>query len=90
MIIKEYKEIDGIKIFHENVDENHDDYNSKGLDNLYVQEEKHFWFLARKNFILQNFKKYNYQNNTKYQYLRTNYNTPRKLNNFFFFFILLE
>ena len=58
MIIKEYKEIDGIKIFHENVDENHDDYNSKGLDNLYVQEEKHFWFLARKNFILQNFKKY--------------------------------
>lgn len=58
MIIKDYKEIDGIKIFHENIDENHEDYNSKGLDNLYAQEEKHFWFLARKNFILQNFKKY--------------------------------
>ena len=58
LVLKDYKEIDGIKIFHENVDENHDDYNSKGLDNLYVQEEKHFWFLARKNFILQNFKKY--------------------------------
>ena len=40
--------IDGIKIFHENVDENHDDYNSKGLDNLYVQEEKHFWFWLEK------------------------------------------
>lgn len=48
LLLKEYKEIDGIKIFHENVDENHDDYNSKGLDN--------------------------YQNNTKYQYLRTNIN----------------
>ena len=58
MIIKDYKEIDGIKIFHENVSENHNDYNSRGLDNLYTQEEKHFWFLARKNFILQNFKKY--------------------------------
>ena len=32
MVLKDYKEIDGIKIFHENVDENHDDYNSKGLD----------------------------------------------------------
>ena len=42
LVLKDYKEIDGIKIFHENVDENHDDYNSKGLDNLYVQEEKHF------------------------------------------------
>ncbi|WP_151948824.1 class I SAM-dependent methyltransferase [Aliarcobacter butzleri] len=62
MIIKDYKEIDGIKIFHENVNENHNDYNSKGLDNLYTQEEKHFWFLARKSFIYQNFKKYIYIN----------------------------
>ena len=27
LVLKNYKEIDGIKIFHENVDENHDDYN---------------------------------------------------------------
>lgn len=54
MIIKEYKEVDNIKIFHENMDESHEDYNSKGLDNLYLQEEKHFWFIARKEFILQN------------------------------------
>ena len=57
MIIRTSKEYDGIKIFDE-VDENHCDYNAKGLDNLYAQEEKHFWFIARKEFILQNFKKY--------------------------------
>ena len=48
LVLKDYKEIDGIRIFHENVDENHDDYNSKGLDNLYVHEEKHFWFWLEK------------------------------------------
>lgn len=58
MIIKEYKEVDGIKIFHENMNESHEDYHAKGLDNLYMQEEKHFWFIARKEFILQNAVKY--------------------------------
>ena len=58
MVISDYKEVDGIKIFQVNTYENHKDYNSKGLDNLYIKEEKHFWFLARKNFILQNFQKY--------------------------------
>lgn len=58
MIIKKYKEIADIKIFHDNIDENHSDYNSQGLDNLYKQEEKHFWFIARKEFIFQNMKKY--------------------------------
>lgn len=58
MFVKGYKEIDGIKVFDENINENHEDYNAKGLDNLYSQEEKHFWFLARKNFILQNFNNY--------------------------------
>lgn len=61
MIIREYKEVDGIKIF-EKVKENHSDYNAQGLENLYVQEEKHFWFIARKEFILQKFKKYIKQN----------------------------
>lgn len=58
MITQEYKEIDGVKIFHSDQDESHEDYNSKGLDNLYKQEEKHFWFIARKEFILQNVKKH--------------------------------
>jgi 2-polyprenyl-3-methyl-5-hydroxy-6-metoxy-1,4-benzoquinol methylase len=56
MIIKDYREFDGIKVFHENIDDNHSDYNAKGLDNLYSQEEKHFWFIARKEFILQSLK----------------------------------
>jgi 2-polyprenyl-3-methyl-5-hydroxy-6-metoxy-1,4-benzoquinol methylase len=58
MIIKEYKSIDEIKVFHQNISEEHADYNAQGLNNLYKQEEKHFWFIARKEFILQNFKKY--------------------------------
>jgi len=58
VIIQNFKELDGIKIFHDNTEENHEDYNSKGLDNLYAQEEKHFWFIARKEYILQNMKKY--------------------------------
>lgn len=57
MIIEDYKEVDGIKIFYE-ADENHEDYNSKGLDNLYHAENRHFWFIVRKEFILQNIKKY--------------------------------
>lgn len=63
MIVQEYKEIDGIKIFHNDVEENHNDYNSQGLDNLYNAEENHFWFRARKEYILQNFKEYILNNN---------------------------
>ena len=58
MIIEEYKEKDGIKVFNDEIDNNHSDYNSKGLDKLYSQEEKHFWFIARKEFILQNIQNY--------------------------------
>jgi len=55
MIIHNYKEISGIKVFCE-INKNHDDYNAQGLDNLYQAEEKHFWFIARKEFILQEIK----------------------------------
>ena len=58
MITQKFIELDEIKIFHGNVDENHSDYNVKGLDKLFLQEEKHFWFLARKELILQNFNRY--------------------------------
>lgn len=58
MVLKEYKSIDGIKVFNDNIDESHKDYNAKGLDNLYKQEEKHFWFVVRKEFILQNIQKH--------------------------------
>jgi 2-polyprenyl-3-methyl-5-hydroxy-6-metoxy-1,4-benzoquinol methylase len=58
LILKEFIKIDGIKVFDESINLNHEDYNAKGLDNLYRQEEKHFWFLSRKSFILQNFNNY--------------------------------
>ncbi len=58
MLTQDFKEVNNIKIFHDNANEDHSDYNANGLDNLYSQEEKHFWFLARKEFILQNFSKY--------------------------------
>lgn len=58
MITRKFKNTNGIKIFDEQIDENHLDYNAKGLDSLYAQEEKHFWFIARKEFILQNMKKF--------------------------------
>ncbi|WP_345993671.1 class I SAM-dependent methyltransferase [Sulfurimonas sp. HSL-1716] len=57
MILQEYKNVDNIKIFHETID-GHADYNVKGLENLYKQEEKHFWFIARKEFIFNNIKKF--------------------------------
>ena len=58
MIIKEYEDLNGIKIFNQEIQSNHSDYNSKRLDNLYQREEKHFWFLSRKEFILENMQKY--------------------------------
>ena len=58
MIVRDFIEEDAIKIFDKDVKENHADYNAKGLDNLYAQENKHFWFIARKEFILKNMQKY--------------------------------
>ncbi len=58
MITREYDEADGIKIFDHEVAEDHADYNAKGLDNLYDAEEKHFWFIARKEFIFQNMQRF--------------------------------
>ena len=57
MLLEKYTEIDGIKIFDDQVI-SESDYNPTGLDNLYQAEEKHFWFLARKEFILSKVKKY--------------------------------
>jgi len=56
MLTQQYKELDRIKIFHDDIDEDHDDYNAQGLNNLYQSEEKHFWFIARKEFILREIK----------------------------------
>lgn len=53
MILEKFKEMHGIKIFCESVDEEHSDYNSRSLDLLYKEEERHFWFISRKEFIFQ-------------------------------------
>ena len=58
MITRDFIEQDNIKIFDANISKNHLDYNALGLDNLYALEEKHFWFIARKEFILKNIQKY--------------------------------
>ena len=57
MIVESYNSIDGIKVFHDDIDANHSDYNSNRLNNLYTQEEKHFWFISRKELILQEVEK---------------------------------
>jgi len=56
VITQEYIDRDGIKVFHDDIDDNHSDYNASGLDNLYKVEEKHFWFISRKEFISQQMK----------------------------------
>ena len=58
MVTRDFIEQDNIKIFDANISRNHLDYNALGLDNLYALEEKHFWFIARKEFILKNIQKY--------------------------------
>ncbi len=58
MLVKEYKSVNGIKVFNESIDESHEDYNAQGLNNLYKQEEEHFWFIARKEFIFENIQQY--------------------------------
>lgn len=55
--MQEYTENDGIIIFHDDIDEGHADYNSQVLDCLYKEEERHFWFIARKEFIFQQVEK---------------------------------
>lgn len=43
--------VNGIKIYDPSVSEDDSSYNSKGLDNLYQFEKRHFWFRERKEFI---------------------------------------
>jgi len=58
MITQSYTEDKGIKIFSPSKEEDYQDYDEKRLNNLYAQEEKHFWFITRKEYILQKIEKY--------------------------------
>lgn len=48
---KYYKKIEGVKVFHDDTTEGHEDYDAEFLDTLYKFEQKHFWFQARREFI---------------------------------------
>ncbi|AIW20293.1 class I SAM-dependent methyltransferase [Vibrio coralliilyticus] len=52
----QYQEIDGIRVYHSDSSDKHDDYNPLGLTSLYNSENKHFWFLHRKKYIFDNIK----------------------------------
>lgn len=56
MITQDFKEKDGILIFHDDITDEHTDYHANGLDGLYKAEEQHFWFISRKEFIFQQMK----------------------------------
>lgn len=59
MIIREgIKNKEGVLLFSPNIIKDHEDYNSTGLDVLYAAEEKHFWFITRKQRIINIFKQY--------------------------------
>lgn len=58
MILRKYRKSDNIFIFDENTCEQHPDYYADGLDGHVKCENEHFWFLARKEFILSRLKKY--------------------------------
>jgi len=57
LFLEEYTEDTGIKVFHEDIETNHDDYNAQWLDQIFQEEERHFWFIARKEFIFNQMKK---------------------------------
>lgn len=57
MLKREYIDKGGILVFDDSP-ENSETYDAKGLDQLFQNEEKHFWFLARKNFIGEMLSKY--------------------------------
>ena len=58
MIIREFKKINDVFVFDDNVSENHPDYYADGLDGHLECENEHFWFVARKEFLLSRFKKH--------------------------------
>ncbi len=58
MIIREYKKNNNVFIFDEDIAENHPDYYADGLDGHIKRENEHFWFVARKEFLLSRFRKH--------------------------------
>lgn len=53
----------GIVVFHPDMDDNCQDYDSSGLNSLHQVENSHFWFVQRKKVIKCIFDKYVLKNN---------------------------
>lgn len=58
MILRKYKIINNVFVFDDNPSEKHPDYYADGLDGHLECENKHFWFITRKEFLLNRFQKY--------------------------------
>jgi 2-polyprenyl-3-methyl-5-hydroxy-6-metoxy-1,4-benzoquinol methylase len=58
MIIREYTKNDDVFVFNDDISENHPDYYADDLDGHLECENEHFWFVARKEFLLSRFKKH--------------------------------
>jgi len=58
MIIREYKKINDVFVFDDDVCENHPDYYADGLDGHIKRENEHFWFVVRKEFLLSRLNKH--------------------------------
>lgn len=56
MITKPFKLINSHKVFE--IAQNEDDYKESGFKELFLNEEKHFWFITRKEMILKYMQKY--------------------------------
>ena len=58
MITAPYKSIDGIIVFHDDIIDDHANYHADGIDKIHNVEDKHFWFISRRNLILEVFEKF--------------------------------
>lgn len=58
MIIRAYKKKNDVFIFDDDISDHHPDYDAGGLDGHAECENEHFWFVARKEFLLDRFKKH--------------------------------
>lgn len=58
MITEKYVDIDGIKVFHQDIMDFNDDFNAEGIDYHSKLESNHFWYVARREFIVKKFLKF--------------------------------
>jgi len=56
--------IDGIISYKLDISERNNDYNKKGLDNIYAVERKHFWHIYRRKLIVKAFLKFSKKSNS--------------------------